>query len=204
MTAIREQYRSDQSMIEPFVEYRGHSRPTLRTWTHPRTMSVAWYWNPGLQFASALNSDTMNAELLAIWRHCKPQCRYPASFERGQLGGFLRRVPHEAGHQAVAVIRRRSWLRMPVRPWSACSARAARPGCAGSGRCCCRLPPMPTRSSKNDRSNGEVERRTDRRFPGGNFQMAQHKPLDSQDRAALARLDNGFSVTANLLRSLAR
>ena len=98
--------RSDRPMIEPFVEYRGHSRPTLRAWTTPKTMSVEWHWNPGLQFASALDSDAMNAELLAIWRRCKPQCRHRASFSRGQLGGFLGYVPHEAGYEAVTVIRK--------------------------------------------------------------------------------------------------
>jgi hypothetical protein len=59
-----------------------------------------------IAFKSALDSDAMCAELLGIWKRCKPQCDRRASFSHGSVGGYLGYVPHEAGIEAMQVIRR--------------------------------------------------------------------------------------------------
>jgi hypothetical protein len=97
-------------IVEPFAEYRRRGGvPTLRARKHRKTMSVEWndcglIWGQA-EFKSAVDGDAMNAELLAIWRRCKPQCDRRASFSRGYAGGYMGCVPIAAGVEAMAVIR---------------------------------------------------------------------------------------------------
>jgi hypothetical protein len=88
-------------IIEPFAAYQRRGRPTLRAWKHRKTMCVEWndcgLLGDYIAFKLALDSAAMNAELLAIWKRCKPQCDRRASFSRGGTIGFLGYVPHEAG-----------------------------------------------------------------------------------------------------------
>lgn len=96
-------------LIEPFAGYEWH--PSLRGWKHRNTMTVAWdecglvEYTYCIEFKFALDSDAMNAALLAIWDHYKPQCDRRASFCYGGMNGCMDRVPLAAGLEVMAVVR---------------------------------------------------------------------------------------------------
>jgi hypothetical protein len=91
-------------VVEPFAEYR--RIPFLQVCKHGKTMTVVWgEGSAGYpDFQLTLDSNTMNAELKAIWLRYKPQCYHRATFGRGGVHGALCYVPVDAGNEAVAVI----------------------------------------------------------------------------------------------------
>jgi hypothetical protein len=53
-----------------------------------------------------VDREAMKAELLAIWKRCKPQCDKRAGYFNGYVGGLMHYVPHAAGVEAMAVVRK--------------------------------------------------------------------------------------------------
>jgi hypothetical protein len=97
-----------QKQREPFAEFARLRRgiPLLETYRHRKTTTVSWY--PEVicdQHPCPLDSDGMNAELLAVWQDYKPQCDKRAQFSRGQFGGCMSYVPHVAGIVAATIVR---------------------------------------------------------------------------------------------------
>jgi hypothetical protein len=99
-------------MIDEFFVVAGRKWrrdiPCMRARRKIKTVDIEW--NEGgcdyHEFAAALDCEAMHAELLAIWKRCKPQCDRRASFSHGSVGSYLGYVPHEAGIEAMQVIRR--------------------------------------------------------------------------------------------------
>jgi hypothetical protein len=96
------------TQVEPFTGHRQFGIPFLQTWKHRKTMSVVWGEGSAHypEFKLALDKDAMAAELLAIWRRCKPQCRRGAEFAWGGMHGHMSYVPVDAGTEAMAVVRK--------------------------------------------------------------------------------------------------
>ena len=97
----------DKRLIEPFDSYRklGWRVPLLRALKNPKTMTVDWYADI-YSFRYLIDSEALHAELQDIWERYKPQCGRRASLSYGDFGGHMGYVPHDAGKEAWAVVRR--------------------------------------------------------------------------------------------------
>jgi hypothetical protein len=94
-----------EKLVEPFAAYSKRSVPTLRAWKHPKTMTVEWHGQSG-EFISLVDSEAMNAELVEIWRRFEPWHYRRATMAYGAGGGVMGYVPHAAGVEAMAVVRK--------------------------------------------------------------------------------------------------
>ena len=102
-----------KTIAEPFTAHRelGFGVPTLRAWQHKKTMHIEWSdWDlssmDAAAFKTAVDHVAMNAELREIWQRCKSQCGRNASVTRGGVSGWARYIPHAAGFEIMAAVRK--------------------------------------------------------------------------------------------------